>query len=240
MRYLLPIFALGCLLLDMRAGMADELRTDTNIVTGLDISDSIDAHETRLEIEGMARAIRSPEFQAAIQQGRHGRVGFAVFLWADDSLPVFVSWKLISSAQEAQAVADEMTSRVQAILDAGASNLGALTNVSQAMEYATEMLRSAPYPADRAIVNIVSDGEDNVGEGPQWARDRLVGMGATINGVVLGNDPMLMEYYRREVIGGPTAFVLAADSRERLVDVLAQKFITEIVLNVEKTNQDHR
>jgi len=62
----------------------------------------------------------------------------------------------------------------------------------------------------------------------------------TIDGIVIGNDPVVIEYSRQNVIGGPTAFVLAVENRERLVEVFARKFVTEIVLNIQRTNQDHR
>jgi len=60
----------------------------------------------------------------------------------------------------------------------------------------------------------------------------MVADGVTINGVALGYDRAIYEYFRREVIGGPTAFVLSANDPDRLVDVMARKFVTEIVFNV--------
>jgi hypothetical protein len=249
MRYLLAVLALSCSLLDARISSADQihtadtgaLRTDANIVTGLDASDSMDAQETQLQIEGMAMAMRAPEILSAIESGRHGQIGFAVFLWADASIPVFESWKLIGSQRQAQSVSRDMVARVQTILRARPQQqLGSLTDVSAAMEYAAEMLGSAPYAADRSIINIVGDGVDNVGEGPQAVRDGLVASDVTIDGVVIGNDGAVLEYFRQNVIGGPTAFVLAVEDRQKLVEVLARKFVTEIVLNIERTNLDHR
>lgn len=75
----LGLLAVAAALLCSRLGLADEIVTDANIVTGLDISYSIDPDDMRLEIEGMARAIRSPEVLRAIQGGTHRRIGFAVF-----------------------------------------------------------------------------------------------------------------------------------------------------------------
>jgi Ca-activated chloride channel homolog len=248
MRQLLATLALGCFLLDAGIGLADQfdaadtgaIRTDANIVTGLDVSGSIDGNETQIQIEGMAIAMQAPEILSAIASGRHGQIGFAVFLWAENSVPVFVSWKLIGSRQDARETADDMVSRLQTILSSKPAQLGDLTDVSAAMEYADRMLRTAPFAGDRMIINIVGDGVDNVGEGPQRVRDALVARDVTIDGVVLGGDPTVLDYFRRHVIGGPTAFVLAVKDRERLVEVLARKFVTEIVLNIERTNQDHR
>jgi hypothetical protein len=95
------------------------------------------------------------------------------------------------------------------------------------------MLARAPYATNRAIVNIVGNGEDNVGEDPQRARADLLAQGATINGIVVGGDPAVLNYYRNQVIGGRTAFVLPADKAETIVQVFAMKFVSEIALHVQ-------
>jgi hypothetical protein len=215
------------------AASAEELNTDANIITGLDVSSSINAQETMLQIDGMAQAIRSPAIVAAIQHGQHGRIGFAVFVWADGDFPELVSWRTIGSQEDAEATSREISSRLEALIDSSARSVGTLTNLSGAIEHASEMLSQAPYPTKRAIVNIIGNGEDNVGEDPQRARAALLARGVTINGVVVGGDPAVLNYYRHQVIGGRTAFVLPADSPETLVQVFAMKFVSEIALNIE-------
>jgi hypothetical protein len=80
------------------------------------------------------------------------------------------------------------------------------------------------------VINVIGNGWDNVGEGPRRARDRVVTTGGTINGVVLGVDPVLMSYYRSHVIGGPGAFLLSAGDPDAMTEVLARKFIYDIAL----------
>lgn len=212
---------------------AGELNTDANIITGLDVSSSINAQETMLQIDGMAQAIRSPAILAAIQHGQHGRIGFAVFVWADGDYPELVSWRIIGSAEDAEATSKEITSRLNSLLETSSRSVGTLTNLSGAMEHASEMLQQAPFAAKRAIVNIIGNGEDNVGEDPERARADLLARGVTINGVVVGGDPAVLNYYRNQVIGGRTAFVLPADKAETLVQVFAMKFVSEIAMHVE-------
>lgn len=221
--------ALSC----FQAAAAEEVNTDANIITGLDVSSSINAQETMLQIDGMAQAIRSPAIMAAIQHGRHGRIGFAVFVWADGDFPELVSWRTISSPEDAEATSQEIASRLESLLKTSARSVGTLTNLSGAMEHASQMLQQAPYATKRAIVNIIGNGEDNVGEDPQRARAELLARGATINGVVVGGDPAVINYYRNQVIGGRTAFVLSADKAETLVQVFAMKFVSEIALHIE-------
>jgi len=240
-RCLFASFLFACALFVDRVAVADSVWTDANIVTGLDLSGSIEARDAQIQVDGIAMAIRSPEIIAAIQRGNHGRIGFAVFIWADGNYPVLVSWRLIGSAQDALAVSKEIADRLHAILGSDVVvKLGALTDLSGAIDYGGEMLRIAPFATNHQTINIVGNGLDNVGEGAQPARDRMVARGITINGVALGHDRNIFEYFRREVIGGPTAFVLAANDPAKLVDVLARKFVTEIVFNAEPADQPVR
>ena len=218
----------------------DESLTDANIVTGLDASSSMDAQETMVQVDGMAQAIRAPEIVAAIKNGRHGRIGFAVFLWADGDFPELVSWRVIGSPQDAEAASNEILSRVRSILGVPAQSVGSMTDLSSALEHAAEMLQSSPYASKRAVVNIVGDGEDNVGEDSRRIRDALVARGVVINGVVVGGDPAVMAYYRNVVVGGPTGFVLTADKPETLVQVFAFKFMSEIALNLRRAELPDR
>jgi len=220
---------------------ADEIRTDANIVTALDLSGSIEQRDAQIQIDGIAMAIRSPEIVTAIRRGRFGRIGFAVFVWADRSYPVLVSWRVISSADEALETSHEVAASLSAILGSDlAAEVGTLTDLSGALDYGGSMLRGAPFATDHRILNIVGNGIDNVGEGAAPARDRLVAQGITINGVALGYDRTIYEYYHREVIGGPTAFVLAAHDPSTLTDVLARKFALEVALNLDAIDLAHQ
>jgi hypothetical protein len=226
----LAIVALGCVLGHGDAAAGDVV-TDVNIVTALDISDSIDPEATAIEIEGMAAAILAPDIVRAIQGGRHGRIGFAVFAWREAAFPEFVSWTTIATAEDAAAVSDRLRSGFRAF---AASDLPSpalaprMTDLSGAIDHAAILLMTAPYAAERSVINIIGNGWDNVGEGPRAARDRVIATGGTINGVVLGIDPVLMGYYRGNVIGGPGAFLLPAGDPATMADVLARKFLYDI------------
>ena len=228
----LAAIALGCALLSGSAGAAG-LVTDANIVTALDISDSIDPHSMAIEIDGMAEAIRAPQFIQAIRGGRHGRIGLAIFAWRDGAYPELISWTIIATEADAHAAADRLQSgfRAFAATDPPSSALSPhMTDLSGAIDHAGILLLTAPYGTERSVVNVISDGWDNVGEGPLRARDRILAKGGTVNGVVLGPDPVLEGYYRSSVIGGAGAFLLAVDSPDAMAEVLARKFLSDVAL----------
>lgn len=226
------MLALLMLSATLHTASAADFDTDANIITGLDVSSSINAQETVLQINGMAEAIRAPEVLAAIQRGALGRIGFSVFVWADGEYPELISWRMIGSEQDAAAASQEIKSRLEEIVKSASHNVGSLTDLSAAMEHAAVMLSASPFNSKRSIVNIIGNGADNVGEDPSRARGALIARGVTINGVVLGGDPKIVNYYRSEVIGGRTPFVMAADNAESIARVFAAKFFSEIATHV--------
>jgi Ca-activated chloride channel family protein len=56
-----------------------------------------------------------------------------------------------------------------------------------------------------------------------------VARGGTINGLVLGDDPEMIAYYRDWVIGGRASFVMSVSRENAMTDALVRKFIGDIV-----------
>ena len=231
-------FALACFLSVISTASADEVRTDANIVTALDISDSVDPELLSVAIKGMARALRAPGVLQAIQSGRYGRIGFAFFAWYHGgAYPELVSWTPIASETDVLHVssqiahwtrlADEAASRRQNM----PHDSGRLTDISEAIEHATELFLAAPYATQRQVLNVIGNGEDNLGENPEHARDRFVSRGGNINGVVLGNEAAVLEYYRRYVVGGSGAFCLSANDAGTIAELLELKLRYDLAMN---------
>ena len=217
---------------------AGETATDVNIVTGLDISNSIEPDGLTLELTGMAKAIRDPRVLKAIQATQHRRIGFAVFAWHHGQFPLVVPWMVIGSAEDARIAADLIEARRQVNVELEAHRqatwyIGRLTDLSAAIDHGNEMLLATPFGSERSIINIVGNGDDNVGEDAGGARDRFVGRGGTINGLVLGPDPAMLDYYRQQVIGGDAAFVMSADDSASIADAFVRKFIGDIVASAD-------
>ena len=236
----LAVIAVGCALASGSAAAAEPV-TDANIVTALDISDSVDPHSMTIEIDGMAQAIRAPEIIQAIQGGRHRRIGFAIFAWREGAYPELISWTIIATEADAHAAADRLQSgfRAFAASDPPTSALAPhMTDLSGAIDHAGILLLTAPYATERSVVNVIGNGWDNVGEGPLRARDRILATGGTVNGVILGPDPVLEGYYRSSVIGGAGAFLLSADSPDAMAEVLARKFLYDVALGRRDGGQD--
>jgi hypothetical protein len=218
-------------------GAAGGSSAAANIVTGLDISDSVSIADTRAQVAALAAAFRAPELLSAIGRGREGRIGVAVFTWHDNYFEV-VPWTLVGSRADAEAVARAIEARGVAALGEGASEYGAafgvrfigrLTDLSRAIDHAAELLARSPFDADRAVVNIVGNGADNLGEPAAAARDRLVASGATVNGVVLNGEPAVVDYFLAEVAGGPGAFVMVAEGTGPFDELMRRKLLRDLM-----------
>jgi Ca-activated chloride channel homolog len=229
----LIVFLLGLVIVGLpQLGRSQPLPpTDANIATALDVSDSIMRHEAWLEFEGMARAIVAPVLLETIARGRHGRIGFAVFVWSSGVPQPVVPWTSFEALADAEAIAALIRAahppgpgvRERRALGEG------LTDLSGAIRFGTELLLVAPFKSNRLILNVLGDGVDNIGAGPQAARAAALDAGITINGVVVGRDEEVAAYFRHRVAGGPNAFVIETGDPKDYADIMLTKFLYDLI-----------
>lgn len=233
-RFLLLILLL-CVTVSWRSqAIAADEETDGNIITGLDISDSVVAADLDALVAALASAISSGPVLESIRGGPHGKIGFSVFAWHHNRYS-YVDWVLIASDEDAKVAASMIRKRILVNVEPWVSDLskrfpGSRTDISKAIDYAGRYLDRAPYSTRKRIVNIVGNGIDNVGEAAGPARDRFIRKGGTINGVVFGDDLSTSTYYHRQVVGGSGAFVIKLESTDDLVDAFSRKFLSDIAL----------
>jgi hypothetical protein len=227
----IAVFALLAFIVDAPAQPA----TDVNIVTGLDFSHSMTVDEHALVQEGMAQALLAPRVLGSIRSGPNGRIGFAMFGWHVSDVPL-VPWTIIETEEDAKRVALQI--RIEVVKGRAVEErlrkiekrFGEPTDLSNALLIGAGMLKSAPYRSERSVLNIIGNGSDNVGEDAPSARDAVVQMGITVNGVVLGPDETVVGYFRRSVVGGANSFVMYAPAPDALVEVFERKLLSDIVV----------
>ena len=86
------------------------------------------------------------------------------------------------------------------------------------------------------MIDVSGDGPDMRSTVPApVARDRAVAQGITINALAIGLRPVggmsLEAAYRRDVIGGPGAFVATAESRAAFAAAIYNKLIREVAMH---------
>jgi len=231
----LGIVASAYVLLLASPAASTETMTDANVITGLDLSHSVSLGEHWIVHEGLARALLSPEILRAIRAGHQGRIGFAVFGWHTTTLPL-LPWMLIGSADDAGLAAQRVKAALiehiatETTLRRVERRYGRPTDLSHAVSSASAMLLAAPFRSTRSVINIIGNGPDNVNEDAHAARDVALGLGFTINGVVLGRDPDVIDYFRQNVAGGPGSFVVHVPAADVMTEVFRRKFLQDIVI----------
>lgn len=191
------------------------------LVLAVDVSGSVSPGRYRLQHDGIARAFESPQLIKAIDHVPGG-IEALVMEWSDpDKIAITVGWTRIANRASALAFA--------AAVQATHRTSGGLTAIGSAMLAAGAAFEHMPEPAHRRIIDVSGDGSANFGTPPAEARDALVKRGITINGLaILTEEPNLDDYYRKNVIGGPGAFVLVAHDMSVFASAIQSKLVTEV------------
>jgi hypothetical protein len=202
---------------------SDPLTVDLALVLAVDCSTSIDAGDFRLQMDGLAAALRHPALAKAISGGEHKQIAVSLMLWSDRwNQHIVLPWTLLAGAASLEIAAQRI-----AVIKRRSQPGG--TGLAAGIDYAAGMLEALPFTADRRSIDVSGDGEDNEGGSAGAARDRAVANGININGLpILDGSSRLESYYRSEVIGGPGAFVEPADDILDFKGTILRKLLREI------------
>ena len=213
-------------------------QVDLLLVLAADVSRSVDGVKFQLQREGYAAAVSDPRVLDAIRSGRNGRVGLTFVEWSGvGAQRVLIDWTTIGDTESAKGFGDRLLEAPRSFADR--------TSISGAIEFAMGQFARAPYESARRTVDISGDGTNNAGGDVTLARDAAVAQGVTINGlVILSETPFsarpqwipdhtkppggLDNYYRNNVIGGPGAFVLVAETFNSFGQAIVKKMIAEV------------
>ena len=209
--------------------LAQPAEVDALLVLAVDASGSIDADEFQLQREGYAEALSHPAVLAAIGAKPRGAIGVAMVEWGSPGgAATVVDWLRVADAAGARALSE-------AVLAAPRSPQS-WNAIGDALEHCTRLIATAPFRAPERVIDLSGDGPDLRSLIPAaTARDAAVAAGITINALAVAaanqvtrfGEP-LAETYRREVIGGPGAFVVSAEDRRDIARALRAKLVREI------------
>ena len=223
---------LAAILVPAAASAAEDV--DLLLVLAVDVSRSIDATKFQLQREGYAAAVADPHVLEAISTGRTGRIGLTFVEWSGvGAQKVVIDWTKIGDTDSAKGFGDRLLEAPRSFADR--------TSISGAIEFAMGQLDKAPYEAARRTIDVSGDGTNNAGRDVAMLRDEAVAKGITINGlVILSDNPMswnpdhtnppggLANYYRNNVVGGPSAFVMVAENFNSFGQAIIKKMIAEV------------
>ncbi len=196
---------------------------DLNLALGVDASGSVNQVRFELQKRGYVDAFLDPRVLRAIKSGPQGAIGVAMYQWTGPRLqaPV-VAWTFIDDAASIREFALKVQASQRHLFGGG-------TSISGAIDYGVQALAQSPFTGGRRVIDISGDGANNRGRPAETARDEAVQQGININGLpILELEPDLEQHFRDNVIGGPGAFAIPADTFEDFGNAILRKLIQEI------------
>ena len=216
---------------------AAPLPVDLELILAVDVSGSVDAIEAKLQREGYIAALTSEKVLNAIKDGPYRRIAVAYVEWAGAQYQqTIMPWTLIETAEDAHNFVSKVADSPYVAIR--------WTSISGAIDYSMNLFKQSPFEGTRRVIDISGDGKNNHGREANLARDEAVAAGITINGLPILNsragaydyggprgwpsDPDLDIYYQTNVIGGPGAFMVPAESFDTFSEAVQSKLIREV------------
>lgn len=219
------------------SAQAAPLPVDLELILAVDVSGSVDAIEARLQREGYIAALTSDSVMKAIKSGPYRRIAVAYVEWAGEQFQqTLMPWTLIESLEDAQSFMGKVADAPYVAIR--------WTSISAAIDYSRALFEQSPFEGTRRVLDISGDGKNNHGRDVADARAEAIAAGITINGLPIlssragaydstalrgwPSDPDLDVYYQTQVIGGPGAFMVPAESFDTFSEAVKSKLMREI------------
>ncbi|WP_162938149.1 DUF1194 domain-containing protein [Kiloniella sp. EL199] len=202
---------------------AEGLTVDMELILAVDCSYSVSDAEYLLQMNGLARALRSPAIYAAIQAGHYKRISIALIQWSGtNNQIVSIPWTAIGSPNSITNLSERIRRLPRHVA------LGP-TSITAVIAKSLHMFSNSPYRSYRKVLDISGDGRNNDGVPAHFLRDVAIKKGVTVNGLAIINEtPTLHHYFRNAVIGGQGSFVIKANSYEAYEYAIQKKLVREI------------
>ena len=225
--------------LNTNSQLPEKATVDMLLCLAADVSESVTEEEYLLQRQGHAAAIEDPQVIEAIKSGANGRIAAVYLEWAkQDQQFLNVDWHVIDGTSSANAFAKKISgSPMPPWIASRVRN----TSTSEAIRYCLRQFQAAPVASDRRVIDISSDGTNNIGAKISVVRDEAVARGAVINALAIvgSKNPFpyathenpaggLGNYFEKNVVGGTGAFVHVAVGYASFAEMIKRKFLLEL------------
>ena len=203
---------------------------DLELVLLADATGSIDDREIFFQRQGYADAITNPDILAAIALGPDQKIAVTYVEWGDeDSQEVVVPWRIIDGPKAAAEFAAALMVEPRRAFGRNA--------IGSAITFAQLLIESNGINGFRRVIDLSGDSANSwTGVPLEVARRNALAADIVINGLAIlcrdcSGRPVyydLEEAYRRDIIGGPAAFVVTADDMASFATAVRKKLLLEI------------
>lgn len=190
----------------------------TALILAMDVSNSVDPGEFRLQVDGLATALRDPEIAEILVRDQ---VALSVMQWSGvTSQEISLGWSQMFSPAHVEQYA-------RAVEDLPRAFVMSNTAPAEALRSALDHMGRAPDCA-RRIIDMSGDGTPNAGGEVGRIRRLAEREGVTVNGLAIeGLGQAITNFYRRFVITGD-GFVETARGHRDYARAIRRKILREI------------
>lgn len=196
---------------------------DLALVLAVDVSGSVDQQEYRVQMDGLAAALRDGTVvDALIDQ----RAQVTLIQWSGGGRQrQTLEWRQITNASDAAAFATAISKDPRVWRNFS-------TAVGEALGLSLAVLEQVPS-CRRKVIDVSGDGVSNEGPLPQEYRSALSAGAVTVNALAIetGNDDLTAWFYEN-LIHGEGAFVITANGFEDYPEQIRRKLQRETTRQV--------
>lgn len=205
-------------------------KVDLELLLLADATGSIDDGEIHLQRQGYADALSDPDLVKSMTAGYHGRLALSYVEWADaQSQDVVVAWRVIDGPESAADFAADLMGAPRTAYGRNAIGAALIAGVA--------MIETNAFDGDRKVIDFSADSANNWnGPNIEDGRQTALAAGVTINGLAVlcrfcSGRPVFYDLeaaFEEQIIGGPGAFVITADSEATFAAAVRQKLFLEV------------
>ncbi len=191
---------------------------DTALVLAIDVSNSIDTGEYRIQTDGLADALTDAEVVDALVQGQ---VMLTVVQWSGaDRQIVAIPWTQIKTALDADKMA------LQARLMERAFVLSD-TAPAEAIYFSLALFDDVP-DCTRQVIDVSGDGTPNGGTDVPTARNIAERAGVTINGIAIESMGLAITGFFKSAVITRDGFTMTARTHREYPQAIRDKILREV------------
>jgi len=200
---LLPVMARAC---------------ETALILTIDVSNSIDSAEYRLQTDGLADALRDPEIIETMVAGENY---LAVVQWSGvDKQTVSIPWTPMRTALDVESFAQKARLMERAFVLSD-------TAPAEAIYFSLGLFDQVPE-CDRRVIDVSGDGTPNGGSDVRAARNAAERAGVTINGIAIESMGLAISNFFRSSVITRNGFVMTARTHREYPQTIRAKILREI------------
>lgn len=190
----------------------------TALILTMDVSNSVDIGEFRIQIDGLAAALQDPEIVETLV---HDQVALSVIQWSgSERQAISLDWHQMRSAADVADFACKTRNLPRAFVLSD-------TAPAEAMQFAIAHFSGAPT-CNRRVIDISGDGTANAGGSVASARRLAERRGITINGLAIESLGLTISNYYRNNLRTRDGFVMTARGFRDYPPTIRAKLIREL------------